>query len=58
MDTLKQLDGDAMNSPGYGQLINRAEHWKALHRSERGGHGYSDQVLAWIFCSRSPIKFR
>ena len=37
MDALKQLDGDAVDSPGTGRLINRAERWKARHRGEPGG---------------------
>jgi hypothetical protein len=37
MDALKQLDGDAVNSPGTGRLINRAARWKARHRGEPEG---------------------
>ena len=37
MDALKQLDGEAAGQPHYGELISRAERWKALTRRERGG---------------------
>jgi hypothetical protein len=37
MDALKRLDGEAADKPRYGKLTNRAQRWKDLYRSQRGG---------------------
>jgi hypothetical protein len=37
MDALKRLDGEAARKPHYTKFIKRAERWKGLYRSERGG---------------------
>jgi hypothetical protein len=36
MDALKRLDGEAASKPQYRKLINRAQRWKDLYRSDRG----------------------
>jgi hypothetical protein len=37
IEALKRLDGEAATKPQYGKLINRAQRWKDLFRTERGG---------------------
>ena len=37
MDALKRLDGEVVETPTYGKLVNRARRLKDLYRSDRGG---------------------